>query len=74
MNPVFPLISRRGAVFASLALTLVSGSVWGAGPEVAVVSVQPQAVPTGMEFDGVIQPVRQSTVAAQAAGDRKSVV
>ncbi len=35
---------------------------------VATVAVRPQAVPTGFELDGVIEPVKQSTVAAQTGG------
>jgi RND family efflux transporter MFP subunit len=40
----------------------------GTGPEVRVVKAAPQAVPVGFEFDGVIEPVKQSTVSAQASG------
>ena len=38
------------------------------GPEVAVVKAAPQAVAVGFEFDGVVEPVKQSTVSAQASG------
>jgi len=37
-------------------------------PEVAVAAVQRKAVGSGFELDGVVQPVRQSTVSAQASG------
>jgi len=36
--------------------------------EVPVVGARPQAVPTGFEFDGVVEPVKQSTISAQASG------
>lgn len=37
-------------------------------PAVAVVKAAPQTVAVGFEFDGVVEPVKQSTVSAQAAG------
>jgi RND family efflux transporter MFP subunit len=37
-------------------------------PQVAVVAVQNRAVGNGFEIDGVVQPVKQSTVSAQASG------
>ncbi len=39
-----------------------------AGPQVPVVGVGAQAVSTGYELDGVVEAVRQATVAAQATG------
>lgn len=39
-----------------------------APPQVAVVKAAPQNVAVGFEFDGVVEPVKQSTVSAQAAG------
>jgi RND family efflux transporter MFP subunit len=39
-----------------------------AGPTVGVVRVAPRPVAVGVEFDGVVEPVKQSTVSAQAAG------
>ena len=39
-----------------------------APPEVAVIKAAPQTVAVGFEFDGVVEPVKQSTVSAQAAG------
>ncbi|MFP5410661.1 MAG: biotin/lipoyl-binding protein, partial [Gammaproteobacteria bacterium] len=38
------------------------------GPEVPVVKAASQAVAVGFEFDGVVEPVKQSTVSAQASG------
>ena len=37
-------------------------------PEVSVAAVQLKAVGSGFELDGVVQPVKQSTVSAQASG------
>lgn len=56
---------RRFSPWA-LALTL-SAPVW-AGPQVPVLTVGPQAVNAGYELDGVVEAVRQATVAAQATG------
>src|SRR5574343_250759 len=39
-----------------------------AGPQVPVLRVGPQAVSSGYELDGVVEAVRQATVAAQATG------
>jgi RND family efflux transporter MFP subunit len=57
------------------ALAVVSGLALGAGSaraatavEVPVVQIRAQAVPTGFELDGVVQPVQQSTLSAQASG------
>lgn len=50
----------------ALALTL-TGSAW-AGPRVPVLTAAPQAVSSGYELDGVVEAVRQATVAAQATG------
>ena len=46
----------------------MAASADAAGPEVAVVKAAPQAVAVGFEFDGVVEPVKQSTVSAQASG------
>lgn len=53
----------------SLAGLLTVAAAW-AGPaiEVPVVKAVPQPVSIGLELDGVIEPVKQSTVAAQASG------
>jgi RND family efflux transporter MFP subunit len=40
----------------------------GPGVEVQVVKAGPQAVTVGIELDGIVEPVKQSTVAAQASG------
>ena len=64
-SPIF----RRPWLIAALGLALGWGVARAAAPlEVPVVGARPQAVPTGMEFDGVIEPVKQSTVSAQASG------
>ena len=53
-------------LFSALA-TLASA--WAQAPlQVPVAALQLAAVATGFELDGVVQPVRQSTVAAQANG------
>lgn len=54
---------------ASLAGLLAAAAAWG-GPaiEVPVVKALPQPVSVGFELDGVVEPVKQSTVAAQASG------
>ena len=57
----------RRAALALLAL-LAQPTVWADTPVVPVVAVQAQAVPTGFELDGVVEPVKQSTVAAQTGG------
>ena len=50
-----------GAFFMSVAVAQ-------GGVQVAVVPVQVKSVGAGFEFDGVIQPVKQSTISAQAGG------
>lgn len=58
------------------ALAVVSGLVFSAGTamaaattvEVPVVQIRAKAVPTGFELDGMVQPVQQSTLSAQASG------
>lgn len=63
---------RRAVRLASLAFGLgvgVACAAWaGAAVEVQVVGIHPQEVSTGFEFDGVVEPVRQSTISAQASG------
>lgn len=49
---------------SGVALTLVAQTL----PQVEVVAVQNRAVGIGFEIDGVVQPVKQSTVSAQASG------
>lgn len=58
--------SARRAV---IALLLLQGlAAWAAGIEVPVVQASPRPVAVGLEFDGVVEPVKQSTVASQATG------
>ena len=60
---------HRSFLVAALGLALGFGAAQAASPvEVAVVQARPQAVPTGFEFDGVVQPVKQSTISSQASG------
>jgi RND family efflux transporter MFP subunit len=54
--------------FAWLGVLVVSAASAQSAILVPVVTLQPSAVSTGFELDGVIQPVKQSTVSAQAAG------
>lgn len=54
--------------FAWLGLLVVSAAGAQSAILVPVVTVQPASVSTGFELDGVIQPVKQSTVSAQASG------
>ena len=53
-------------LFSALAL---GSNAWAQAPlQVPVAALQLAPVATGFELDGVVQPVRQSTVAAQANG------
>jgi RND family efflux transporter MFP subunit len=53
----------------SLAGLLACAAAWGAAAvDVPVVKAVPQPVKVGFELDGVVEPVKQSTVAAQASG------
>src|SRR5665647_325620 len=47
---------------------LVSVAAAQGGIQVPVVPAQVKAVGTGFQLDGVVQPVKQSTVSAQASG------
>lgn len=61
----------RSAIVGWVAVVGAASTWAGApagGPLVPVHSVQPGAVGAGFELDGVIQPVKQSTVSAQTAG------
>ena len=60
--------STRGPALLCAGLLLMSVASAQVGMEVPVVAAQVRPVGTGFEFDGVIQPVKQSTVSAQAAG------
>lgn len=54
-------------VVGALAATL--GAAWGGDAvRVPVVSVGAQSVSTGMEMDGVVEPIKQSWVSSQASG------
>ncbi len=52
-----------GAGLLAVSAAMAQGAI-----EVPVVAARVKAVGTGFELDGVIQPVKQSTVSAQAAG------
>ncbi|PKO62464.1 MAG: efflux RND transporter periplasmic adaptor subunit [Betaproteobacteria bacterium HGW-Betaproteobacteria-18] len=58
-------IGQALAVLVSLAVLSVTAQTL---PQVNVVAVQLKAVGSGFEMDGVVQPVKQSTVSAQASG------
>lgn len=66
---VFPALFRvvRRAVPCLSVFVMAVATAQGA-IQVPVGSVQVKAVATGFELDGVIQPVRQSTISAQANG------
>jgi RND family efflux transporter MFP subunit len=52
----------------STALAAPAAAADPAAPQVAVIKAASQTVAVGFEFDGVVEPVKQSTVSAQAAG------
>lgn len=58
------LTLRAGCAF----LLLAGLAAFGAPVEVPVVQAAPRAVAVMSEFDGVVEPVKQSTVASQATG------
>jgi RND family efflux transporter MFP subunit len=69
-NPLFTrlfALVRRGCRLLCIAPLLAQAAL-AAPVEVPVVPAVPQAVALGFEFDAVIEPVRQSSVAAQATG------
>jgi RND family efflux transporter MFP subunit len=68
--PDFIARSRRGTVLAVLLLPTLAFAAEPdmPGPAVAVVKAAARSVAVGLEFDGVVEPVKQSTVSAQAAG------
>ena len=68
MHQSFHLTSRARRALLWMALLPVALAQAQSGVQVPVTEVRGQAVSTGFEMDGVIQPVRQSTVAAQASG------
>ena len=63
-----PVEWRRGAL---LALAMTFTATWGhagSAVEVAVAKATARSIPASFEFDGVVEPVQQSTIAAQASG------
>jgi len=65
--------SSHGTRWRARALLLVAASVWGASVQsqtapVPTMVVQVQSIGTVYELDGVVQPVKQSTISAQVAG------
>jgi len=64
MNPIRPLV-----LFVTLSMPL-SAALAQAAPPVTVATVAVEAAPAGatLDFDAVLEPVRQATVAAQVGG------
>lgn len=58
-------VGRALLVLMSMAVLPVSAQT---PPQVSVAAVQLKAVGSGFEMDGVVEPVKQSTVSAQASG------
>jgi len=68
-------VVQRSAGTLLLGFALALGPTHAAPPvEVAVVQVKSQAVSSGFVLDGVVQPVRQSTLSAQASGRVSSLL
>jgi RND family efflux transporter MFP subunit len=68
---LFHTLFRAGAthsVVAAALATAILPTLAQTVPQVSVVAVQLKSVGQGFEMDGVVQPVKQSTVSAQAAG------
>ena len=65
---LFAMRAFAPTALLSLALAVAALAHAAAGVEVLVVKAGPQAVTVGIELDGVVEPVKQSTVAAQASG------
>jgi RND family efflux transporter MFP subunit len=63
-----PTWSRMARVVWLAAATAVVPSAWGQAPVVPVGLVTARAVGQGIELDGVLQAVKQSTLSAQASG------
>ena len=59
---------RRIPQFLAWAALLASSVVALAGPQVPVVRLDARPVSAGFDLDGVVEPVRQATVSAQASG------
>lgn len=68
-STLFPMRPRQwlAGLLLAPAVALAAGADVP-GPEVPVVKAAAQAVSVGFEFDGVVEPVKQSTVSAQASG------
>lgn len=66
------LFTASSSLSLSFSLGLLAALSWAplaqAAPEVPVQVMGAQSVSTGYELDGVVEPVRHSTVSAQAAG------
>jgi len=63
------LLFRRRLTWLALAAAWSVNAAWAqASVQVPVAAVQRQAVGQGFAMDGVVQPVHQSTISAQAAG------
>ena len=55
--------------FVALSLAGALGNAWAADPvRVPVVTAGPKSVATGVEIDGVVEPLKQSMVSSQATG------
>ena len=62
-------VAWTGCVLAlTLSMAPFAGAEQAAGPQVPVLTVGAQAVGAGLEMDGSLQAVRQSTLSAQASG------
>jgi RND family efflux transporter MFP subunit len=60
------VLPRRSLLWLPL---VIAATAYGAAPiDVPVAKASPQAVAVGYELDGVIEPVKQSTVSAQTSG------
>ncbi len=61
--------------FATLGMACALGGAWAAGTvRVPVVSVGAKSVATGIEIDGVVEPIKQSLVSSQASGRVSALV
>jgi len=61
--------------FVALSLAGALGSAWAADPvRVPVVTAGPKSVATGVEIDGVVEPIKQSLVSSQASGRVSALV
>lgn len=68
MKIAISLLPRRSVLGLALGVVLGAGATKVVAQEVAVAQASVRAVATGFELDGIVEPVRQSTVAAQASG------